>query len=177
MLRPTIGIFICLLLVSCGRDDCDGYMSRFTPALYETYFELLKPDGTSYESQEVKISSRRKFENGQLVPLYPNDAHWHELFEAEHFHNIPDVKIFGLGCESCSYVSGLYYARGADACGYGYFTNWNKELFYLLEFPNQQFDTLLIKDILQPGGKRSFKYYINYIEIEKKNFIYLQIVH
>lgn len=180
MLRPTIGIFICLLLVSCNRNNCDGFKSKFTPDWNETYFELLKPDGSSYKSQEVKISSLRKFENGQLVSSNPNYDQWYDLIETNYHDSIPDIKIFGKGFESNSYVSGLIYARGPDECGYGYFENWNREQFYLLEFPNQQFDTLLIKDILAPGGKRSFKYYINSVEIEKNYFMYyryLQIIH
>lgn len=180
MYKVFLGLIICVLLFSCSRYNCDGFKSKFTPEWYEAYFELLKPDGTSYESQEVKISSRRKFENGQLVPLNPNYDQWYELFEVEYYDSIPDKKIFGLGCDSCSHVSGLIYAGGPDECGYGYFENWIKEQFYLIEFPDQQTDTLLIKDILEPGGNRSFEFYINNVETQKNSILYypyIQVIH
>lgn len=173
-------LLVSILFVSCNTEECDGFKNKFTPMWYETYFELLKPDGSSYENQEVKISSPRKFVNGNLVPSNPNYDEWQELYEVSDQDSIPKFKIFGLGCETCLYDNGLSYAGGPDECGYGYFENWNREIYYLIEFPEKQIDTLLIQDILEPGGNRSFKYYINGAETEILNFLYypyLQIIH
>lgn len=180
MYKVFLGLLICVSLFSCSRNNCDGFKSKFTPEWYETYFELLKTDGTSYENQEVKISSPRKFESGQLVPSNPNYDQWYDLNEINYQDSIHRIKIFGLGCENCSYNSGIIYGGGPDECGYGYFENWIKEQFYLIEFPDQQIDTLLIKDILEPGGNRSFKFYINNVETPKNSILYypyIQVIH
>lgn len=181
MSKFLLVLSICVLFISCSNNNCnDGFRSKFTPIWYETYFELLKPDGSSYGNQEVKISSLRKFVNGELVPSNPNYDEWYDLYEVSYYDSIPDIKIFGLSCETCLYNSGLFYAGGPDECGYGYFENWNREMYYLIEFPDLQIDTLLINDLLEPGGKRSFRFYINNVEVEMNNFLYyryLQIIH
>lgn len=180
MYKVFLGICICVLLFSCSRNNCDGFKSKFTPMWYETYFELLKPDGSSYGDQEVKISTLRKFVNGELVPSIPNYDEWYDLYEINYQDSIPKIKIFGLGCENCSYNFGINYGSGPDECGYGYFENWNRELYYLIEFPEQEMDTLLIKDILEPGGNRSFEYYINSLETEIRSgfgYPYIQVTH
>lgn len=169
------------LFISCSKNDCnDGFKNKFSPTWHETYFELLKPNGSSYENEEVKISTLREYVDGELVPYSPNNDEWHSLFEINSQDSIPDVKLFGLGCETCTTNSGLIYASGPNECGYDYFENWNKNKYYLIEFPDQQIDTLLIKDILKPGGVRKFRYFINSAEIDIQVFLhnlYLQIVH
>ncbi|MEX0997028.1 MAG: hypothetical protein WDZ45_08265 [Flavobacteriaceae bacterium] len=147
---------------------------------YETYFELLKPDGSSYGNQEVRVSERVKWMNGELVHTYGEEIAWNELYIINDQDSISEIKIFGLGCENCTFNSGIIYAGGPDECGYGYFENWIREMYYLIEFPEQEMDTLLIKDILEPGGNRSFEYYINSVKTEIRGgfgYPYIQVTH
>lgn len=174
-MRTTIFMTLVSLLVftACSKDDNPGTPSGDI-AQYHLYFDLLKSDGSVFEEGEWQVSIPYILnEEGQLVPINPELAdYWESLriiIEEDFFNNNPHENPehyrfpeSGVLHSSIWYGSSLLFATEED--------RWVNDKYYLLRYEGYETDTLLVRDILNPGFERSFEFYLNGESIELQAF-------
>jgi len=150
-----------LFLVGCNKSDDTPITGGIDPIDAHLYFELLKTDNTVFENGEVEISGRYKQENGQLIPLSHLHDYWLDLTIVDESDLTPlnypeNTVLFGE----------LQYATFDYGSNTSSEDSWLNEIYHLIRYQGKEIDTLLIKDILNPGFDRKFEFYLNDEQIE-----------
>lgn len=164
-------IAIVFSLLSCEKENNP---SEDYPAIYNLNFELLRNDGSTPEDGEVKISSfPLSMINGDLI----GDYEWYGMGKIPAEENQPNDKIlFGGPCGVSNCVTdfiAIPFASGAEGRDIGENESWEKDKYWLLQYANEDVDTLRIHDVRTNNPySRSFSFFINEQQVDAINFIY-----
>jgi hypothetical protein len=158
-------LFSLIVFFSCSQVDDDfgcpkgSASSKLSPIYYTVAFKVFKDNDILFEDNEVQISSEMTMDNGVLIPHFSQTLYWYDLGRLTDYLD-SSVEIFGLTCADCD----VYYPMiigSSDPCGYGSFDFWVKDIYYLVNYPNQTTDTLMVRDLRTPEIHRDFYYFIN----------------
>lgn len=155
-MKALIISFGFLFLVGCNNSDDIDNTGGIDPINAHLYFELLKTDNSSFENGEVEISGQYKQEDGQLTPLSHLHDYWLDLTIVDENDFTPlnypeNTVLFGE----------LQYATFDYSSSTSSEDSWLNEIYHLIRYQGEEIDTLLIKDILNPGFDRKFEFYLN----------------
>jgi len=159
-------LFPLVVLFSCSQVDEFGcpkgsVSPKFTPAEITLPIKVYKDDSTLFDNDEVQISDELIFENGELVSTSSQGIIWLNLGRLTDYYGEPS-DLFGVACTSCEYYWFMVIGGGPSTpCGFGPFDFWVNEKYYLVNYPNQTFDTLMVRDLRTPEIEREFHYFIN----------------
>jgi hypothetical protein len=183
MKRIFLFFFLILLISSCAKsDDCDSVF-KYSPAEFSLYLEL-KNGETFFEDEEVSISNKHEMQNGVLspIPFYNNQVIWDSLYQVENNYLNFDTTVFGYKATNTlghTFFYGVFVGMGPPSpCGYDNRTEWERNSYYLLKFPDKTIDTLRIQDKKKRFGFPEYTIYVNGIKadyyININNYITIQ---
>ncbi|RFN59255.1 hypothetical protein [Marixanthomonas ophiurae] len=154
-------LLVCLsLFVACNKEE--STTPQNDPDNKELYFQFLIQDGSLFENNEVKIGLVQSKEDGEITYSTENPE-LSNLGRVNTFDN--EMVLFGPECpnDNCpesEYIA-LVYGQGWENDEVKEDDSWTNERQYVLQYPNEEFDTLKIIDILQSNFERTFELYIN----------------
>ncbi|HLW40424.1 MAG TPA: hypothetical protein VKX31_08540 [Brumimicrobium sp.] len=162
----SIILFFGVVFISCSEVDEYGcpkgsVSPKFTPAEITLPMKVYKNDNTLFDNDEVKISNGLVLENGALISSSSQGIFWFNLGRIVNYDG-EESEYFGVACMDCDDYWYIVIGGGPSTpCGFGTFDFWELDKYYLVNYPNQTTDTLMVRDLRTPEIEREFYYFIN----------------
>lgn len=151
-----------ILYVGCNADDKPS--SESDPISYSLSFKLLRPDGSSYENEEIELSSNPS--NTNLTDILNGQYPFYGMGKIPSDIQNGNEFLFGVACDtSPGCISGympLDFASSAEGRDIGENEIWEKDKYWVLLYPNDDLDTLRINHKVRKNPYTlTFQFFVN----------------